>query len=365
MRSIESKYAELLVHYCLELKKGDTLYIKTTMLGEPLLKEVYREGLKAGAHVDYNMEFSDRGRIYYNYAEGEQLTRISPMHNAFVNDYDAYLFIRAPYNLREDQNIDKSKISLRKQALEEINNTYFARTGTRELRRNLCQYPTQASAQQAGMSLEEYQEFVYSACMLFDENPKESWLDVRKGQQHIVDHLNKCAEVHYRGENIDIRFSAKDRIWMNSDGQTNMPSGEVYTAPVDNSVNGVIRFSYPAIYMGHEVEDVTLWVKDGYVEKWESKNDKEFLDYIFSLEGTRRFGEAAIGTNYKIQKQTKNILFDEKIGGTIHMAIGMAYAQCGGINKSSVHWDMITDMKNGGEIWADGELIYQNGNFII
>ena len=215
------------------------------------------------------------------------------------------------------------------------------------------------------MSLEEYQNFVYGSCKLFDPDPATSWWGVRQSQQQVVDYLNQHDNVRYVGEGIDINFSAKGRTWINSDGQTNMPSGEVYTSPVENSVNGVIYFSYPAIYMGHEVEGVTLWVKDGWVEKWEARRGQDFLDRIFQMEGARRFGEAAIGTNYNIDRFTKNILFDEKIGGTVHMAIGQSYLQAGGKNKSSVHWDMIAEMRNGGEIFVDGEKIYKNGQFLL
>ena len=214
------------------------------------------------------------------------------------------------------------------------------------------------------MSLEEYQNFIFNACKLFDEDPVQSWLNVRKNQQQYTDLLNSHENIHYKGEGIDIKFSTKGRIWINSDGQTNMPSGEIYTSPVEDSVNGHIHFSYPAVYMGHQVEGVTLWVKDGYIEKWEAKIGQDFLDHIFAIEGTRRFGEAAIGTNYDIDRFTKNILFDEKIGGTVHMAVGQSYLQTGGKNKSTVHWDMIAGMQNGGEIWADGEKVYQNGKFL-
>jgi aminopeptidase len=144
-----------------------------------------------------------------------------------------------------------------------------------------------------------------------------------------------------------------------------MPSGEVYTSPVEDSVQGTVHFSYPCLYQGVEVEGVTLWVKDGFIENWSARRGKDFLDEIFQIPGTRRFGEAAIGTNYDIQRMTKNILFDEKIGGSIHLAIGQSYLQTGGKNESSVHWDMITDMTRGGEIWADGEVIYRDGVFII
>jgi aminopeptidase len=213
--------------------------------------------------------------------------------------------------------------------------------------------------------LKEYEDFVFNACNLYHDDPIAEWKKLSKRQQSIVNHLNRCTKVHYKGKDIDISFSTEGRTWINSDGKTNMPSGEVYTAPVEDSVNGVVRFSHPSIYMGTEVEDIRLEVKDGEVIKWDAKRGKEFLDQIFDIPGARRFGEAAVGTNFNIQQFTKNILFDEKIGGTIHMAIGQSYHQCGGKNNSSVHWDMIADMTNGGEIFADGQKVYENGQFTI
>lgn len=366
MQSILSKYAELLVNYCLEIQEGDKFYVRSTTLAEPLIREIYREALKAGAkQVEIDMSFRGKKRIFLQEAQEHQLKAVSPSYQNAIENFHAYLVVRAPYNLREGQNNDQDKIKIYSAAHKHLNELYFKRTATRDLKRSLCQYPTLASAQNAGMSLEEYEQFVFNACNLYAEDPKAEWLKVRKKQQGIVDHLNGKKQIHYKGEGIDITFGTEDRTWINSDGQTNMPSGEVYTSPVENSVNGVINFSYPGLYMGNEVEGVTLWVKDGYIEKWEAKSGKAFLDKIFAMEGTRRFGEAAIGTNYNIQQMTKNILFDEKIGGTIHMAIGQSYMQCGGKNKSSVHWDMISDMTNGGEIFADGEKIYENGKFLI
>jgi aminopeptidase len=214
------------------------------------------------------------------------------------------------------------------------------------------------------MSLEEYEKFVFDACNLFDENPLATWQNFGKNQQKTVDYLNSKSKIRYVGSNIDITFSVKDRLWINSDGKTNMPSGEIYTAPVDDSMNGWVLFTLPSVYMGERVENVRLEIKDGYIESWTATMGKEFLDKIFEIPGARRFGEAAIGTNYKIQQATNNILFDEKIGGTIHLAIGDAYKQCGGVNESSIHWDMITDMTDG-EIYADDELCYKNGKFIL
>ena len=362
---ILKKYANLLVHYCLSIKEGDRFYLKSTTLAEPLVREVYREATRAGAIVEVNLDFREKGRILLKEGEEAQLKYVSPLYKMAMEEFDTYLYIRAPFNLREDQNVDAGKRKIRQQAFQPVMNTYFKRTATLDLRRSLCQYPTQANAQEAGMSLEEYQEFVFNACRLYDENPIESWKEVRREQQQIVDLLNSRTKVRYQGDGIDISFSTEGRTWINSDGRTNMPSGEVYTSPVEDSVNGVIHFSYPAIYMGHEVEGVTLYVKDGYVEKWEARHGKGFLDEIFQLEGARRFGEAAIGTNYRINRLTKNILFDEKIGGTVHMAIGQSYLQAGGKNESAVHWDMITDMSNQGVIYADDEKIYENGRFLF
>lgn len=359
------KYAALLVNYCLEIKEGDKVFIQTTTLAEPLLREVYRAAIAAGAHnVEYDMIFRGRNNIFMRSASDAQLDTVSPFYEKAMRDFDAYLFIRAPFNLREEAHTEGGRSKRRSAALSAVSKVYAERTACRDLRRNLCQYPTDAAAQEAGMSLEDYTDFVANACRLTAADPRAAWLDVRKQQQAVVDYLNNCNTVRYVGGKTDITFSTEGRRWINSDGQTNMPSGEVYTSPVENAVNGVVHFSLPCLYQGNEVRDVTLWVKDGYVEKWEATEGKAFLDYIFSLDGARRFGEAAIGTNYNIKQLTKNILFDEKIGGTVHMAIGQSYLQAGGKNESAVHWDMITDMTKGGEIYADGTLIYQNGQFV-
>jgi aminopeptidase len=365
MDNMLKKYAHLLVHYCLSIKKGDRLFLRSTTLAEPLVREVYREAIKAGAAVDVELAFREQYRILLEEAEAAQLQHVSPLFAKAMEEYDTYLYIMAPFNLREDQNVDPEKRKLRQQAFNSVMKTYSERTATLDMRRSLCQYPTLANAQEAGMSLEEYQDFVFTACRLYDEDPIQSWLEVRQHQQQIVDLLNSRTEVRYVGKGTDISFRTDGRTWINSDGRTNMPSGEVYTSPVEDSVNGQIHFSYPGIYMGSVVEGVTLYVKDGYIERWEADRGKDFLDEVFRIEGTRRFGEAAIGTNYNIKQMTKNILFDEKIGGTVHMAIGQSYLQAGGKNQSSVHWDMITDMTQEGAIYADGEKIYEKGRFLF
>ncbi len=365
MNPILKKYAHLLVNYCVSLKPQERVLIKSTTLAEPLVREVYRAAINAGAFPEIQLDIREQQRIIIDCANDEQLQQVSPLYKQAMESFDAYIYIRAPYNLRALASSDVERQRIRKQAHSEIMKTYFKRTATLEMKRTLCQYPTIANAQEAGMSLEEYEHFVFNACNLFHNDPIEQWLKVREYQQDIVDLLNKRDTVRYRNPHFDITFSTEGRTWINSDGQTNMPSGEVYTSPVENSVNGTVHFSLPAIHGGVEVEDVTLWVKEGEIHKWEAKKGKKYLDKVFQIPGARRFGEAAIGTNKNIQRQTNNILFDEKMGGTIHMAIGQSYLQTGGKNQSSIHWDLITDMTNGGEIYADDELIYNNGNFLF
>ena len=365
MNLILKKYANLLVNYCVSLKPQEKLLISSTTLAEPLVREVYRAAIQAGANVEVILEMREQERIFIDEANELQLEYVPQLYKLAMEQFDAYIYIRAPYNLRELQTANVEKQKKRKQAFSGVLQTYFKRTATLEMKRTLCQYPTIANAQEAGMSLEEYANFVFGACNLFADDPIAKWLEVREYQQEIVDLLNKRQTIRYRNPNFDISFSTKGRTWINSDGQTNMPSGEVYTSPVEDSVNGTIHFSLPAIHGGVEVEDVTLWVKDGEIQKWEAKKGKQYLDQVFRIPGAKRFGEAAIGTNKNIQKMTNNILFDEKIGGTIHMAIGQSYLQTGGKNQSSIHWDMITDMTQGGEIYADDELIYNNGEFLF
>ena len=359
------KYAALLIDYCLEINPGDRLLIQSTTLAEPLVREVYRHAMRKGAHVVTELEWREQLNIFYSEANTSQLNWLSPLKTSVFPNFEAYLYIRAPFNLREHQSRNQDKLKIRSVATKEIDLAYQKRTATRSLKRCLCQFPTQAAAQEAGMSLEEFEAFVFKACRLNDSDPQASWLDVRKIQQKIVDYLNQVDQVTYRNQHSNLTFRVKDRIWMNSDGQTNMPSGEVYTAPIEDSVNGHIHFDYPSVFRGHPVEGITLHVTDGLITKWEAKVGKELLDQIFEIDGSQRFGEVAIGTNYHIQRPTKNILFDEKIGGTVHMAIGQSYLQTGGKNNSSVHWDMIADMRSGGEIWADGQKIYQDGQFLL
>jgi len=362
---IYRKYADILVNYSLKLKKGDKFLIQSSYLAEELLKEVYSAAIKAGAHPEFKIALNGTEKIFYDNASEEQLKYVSPRSDYVIKKYDALLNIMAPFNLKELQNVDSTKKQAVSIARTKLNKTFMKRAADGQLRWNLCVFPTASAAQESDMSLSEYQDFVYSACFLDRKKPLEKWRQLHTKQQKIVNYLNKRNKIEFKSSDVDITFTTEERKWINSSGKNNMPSGEVFTTPVENSVNGKIRFSYPGFFMGQEIEDITLEVKNGKIIKWAAKKGEELLDKVFQIPGTRRFGEAAVGMNYGIKKFTKNTLFDEKIGGTIHMAIGAAYPETGGKNQSSVHWDLIADMTKGGKILADGNLIYSKGKFLI
>lgn len=359
------KYAKLLVGYSLYLKENEKVFVRTTTLAEPLLKAFYKEALQAGAIVEFEISFEDQENLLLQIGNEHQLKYISPSYHAAIQDYDAYLVIRAPYDLKAVHHIDEHKKNFRASALAPIDTLYFERLGNASLKRSLCQFPTQSAANLAGMNLDEYSSFIQSACFLDHIDPAAEWKKLSAMQQSIVDYLNGCDKIIYRNPSFEISFSVKDRIWINSDGKSNMPSGEVFTSPVEDSIQGEIFFNYPSILWNEVVSGIRLIVKDGTVIEWSAQQGQEILNKVFQIGGSRRFGEVAIATNQNIQKATKNILFDEKIGGTVHMAVGQSYLQTGGKNHSSIHWDLITDMRAGGEILADGILIYKNGMFIL
>ncbi len=357
------KYAHLLVNYCVSLRPGERLFVSSTTLAEPLITEIYREALRAGGHCEFSLSTRGQAEALREHGREAQFAYVPTLYSKAINEFEAYINVMAPFDLRQPDAAPELKAA-RRAAMQPLHTTYFARTADRRLKRSMCIYPTPALAAEAGMAEEEYARFVFHACKLDQQEPRAAWLGVRERQQAVVDHLNACSTFRYVNDRSDISFTTKGRTWINSDGQTNMPSGEVYTSPEEHSVNGHIHFDYPAIRNGEEVRGVTLEVRDGEIQSWRAESGQKTLDETFEIAGTRRFGEAAIGTNYDIDRFSKQILFDEKIGGTVHMAIGQSYAQAGGKNESAVHWDMIANMRDGGRVYADGELIYTNGSFV-
>lgn len=363
-QSFIRKYATLLLNYCMEVQPGQHLLVSTTTLAEPLVAELYRQCQRQGVVMEAILEWEGKAEDFNDLGHEAQAVYLNPLYKEAMETFDAYLVIRAPFMPGSGSKPNASLNEARARANAPYHKIYFERTATRDLKRNLCQYPTQAGADAAGMTLEAYTGFIIRACFLNEEDPGLRWLDVRRSQQAVTDMLNGCTRFRYVSPHMDISFSTEGRKWVNSDGQTNMPSGEIYTSPVEDSVNGHILFTLPSLYQGHQLHNVRLEARDGYITQWSCDDERDILDEVFRIEGARRFGEAAIGTNYRIDRLTRNILYDEKIGGTVHMAIGQSYLQAGGKNESAIHWDMISDMTHGGRIFADGKLVYEDGRFL-
>lgn len=360
------KLADVLVQYSTGVKAGDDVCISAEDCALPFIQAVARATVRAGGIIRYFVDMPSVDAIIVKEGNNTQIAQPNFRFGECAKS-DVWISAWGSDNVKTFQNIDSEKLKMRRLANGENRKIYSERMGNGLLRWCGTQFPTNGDAQNAGMSLEEYEDFVYQAGFLNEKNPVEKWKEMESYQQNWVEYLNTKKELHILSKDTDITINISGRKWMNCCGKENFPDGEIFTSPIENDINGYITFSYPSIINGHEFEEVKLVVKQGRIIEASCKNEqkqKDLLSYIDTDEGSHYFGEVAIGTNYGIQKHTKNILFDEKIGGSIHMAIGEAFQEAGGKNQSAIHWDMINDMKQQGEIYADGQLFYQNGHFI-
>jgi aminopeptidase len=358
------KLAKLCINYSVHVKQREEVSIEGSDLGFPLMNELYKECLLAGAYPKIMASFDTR-YTFFKYGKEHQLKHVSPIDKFLTENIDVSIFVLCTRNPKDLSNIDSAKTRIRAAALKEINGLFNQRAAEGKLKWTLFPYPANAEAQEAAMSLPEYEDFVYASCLVDKRDPIAEWKKIEKEQDKICKFLNQKHKIHAVGEGTDLTYSVRGRKWLNSCGKKNMPGGEVYSAPVENTVNGTIRFTYPGIYYGKEVEDINFTFKNGRVVKASAAKGEDLLKEILKVKNADRLGETAIGTNYGITKFTKNMLFDEKMGGTIHMALGASYPESGGLNKSGIHWDILKDMKKDGEIYADEELFYKNGKFII
>ena len=360
-----AKLAQVLVQYSLDLQPGELFSLRTSPLAEELNLEVYKEAIQAGAHVTIQNSLPGSEEIFFKYASDAQLEHVSPVRKLILGTFDASLYIEAEHNTRSLSGIDPAKMSRVSKANAELSQRFFERAARKEVKWSLTVYPTHAMAQEADMSLTDYQEFVYGAGMLHLKDPVDFWKKEGLRQREIIQWLQGHDRIVLKGANVDLSFSIKGRTFEPADGKYNFPDGEIFTGPVEDSANGYIRFSYPAIYGGQEIEDIEIWFENGKVVKEQASKNAELLTKMLDTdEGARYLGEWGIGTNYGIQRFTKNMLFDEKIGGTIHLAVGSGYPETGSKNKSGIHWDMLCNMQDA-EIRADGELFYEGGQFKI
>ncbi|SES63226.1 aminopeptidase [Anaerobranca gottschalkii] len=359
------RLAHLLVEYSTGVKKGEKVYISGEAITIPFITEVAKAAIKKGAFVEYTVNIPEIGETLLKEGSEEQLLKPSETFKLVVDNADVYITAWGTENTRVNSNIDPKKIQTRVRGNSETRKRFSEKMGSGEIRWCGTQFPTHADAQEANMSLREYEDFVYGAGLLDKEDPIAEWKKISAQQQRWVDYLNTKKELHIIAEGTDIKVKIEGRKWINCDGRVNFPDGEIFTSPVEDGIDGYITFSFPGIYAGKEIENIYLEVEKGKVVKATASKGEDLLHALLDTDqGARFFGEVAIGTNYGIQKFTKNMLFDEKIGGTIHMAIGDSMPEAGGKNRSAIHWDMLCDMRNGGKIYADGELFYENGKFI-
>jgi aminopeptidase len=365
------KLAVLATGYCAPVSEGRKIGIVGNVVATPLIQQLYKHILLKGGHPSLYLRPKDLDgleELLFTYGNEKQITFVSPFTRYFYNEIDTVIQVFAETNTKRLSTIPPNKLkknAASQREIIEIRAKRLLKPGSLAI----IPYPTEALAQEAEMSLFEYQNFVAKACFLHKRDPVKEWKELSKMQESIVRRLNKAKKMRFVGEDTDLKLSVENRKWQNCDGHVNMPDGEVFTTPIENSAEGQIRFTYPGVYheMSKEVDNITLTFKNGQVVKTRAEKGADFLKEIIKTdEGAKRIGEIAVGTNTGIDRFTKSILFDEKMGHCIHLALGFAPIpqETGGKNQSSIHWDLLKDMRTG-EIYADDELVYQKGKFII
>ena len=360
------KLAKLLVGYSTEVKEGDFVYVRCDEVALPWAKEVVKAAVRAGAHVETVLTSDEIQEIVLKNSTEEQLEKENELQKAMMAKVDVWLTAWGSRNLKYASSVPSENIKSAARGATSWRKIYTERTGEGSMRWCGTQFPTFADAQEAGMSLEDYENFVYGAGLLDKDDPVAEWKRISEEQERWVRYLDTKKELHILSEGTDIKVSVSGRKWINCDGRQNFPDGEIFTSPVHEEINGHVSFTFPLIYAGKEIRGIRLEVVNGrVVEAFAEEGQDLLMNVLDTDEGSRYFGEVAIGTNYGIKDFTKNTLFDEKIGGTFHMAIGDSMPEAGGKNSSSVHWDMIGDLRKGGSISADGEVFYRNGEFLM
>jgi aminopeptidase len=360
-----TKLAQIMVDYSLGLKPGQQVWLRTAPVAQELNLAFYESAIKAGALVLVDQSIPGAEEAYYKYAPDRLLDFVPPYRKLVAETFDASLRVWADENTRSLAGIDPRRIARSRKAGAELFKTVMKRSAEGSYRWCVTVHPTPAMAQDANMSLTDYADFVYAAGMLNEPDPVAFWRAEGKKQEKLIAWLKGRKQVVLKGSSIDLTLSIENRRFEKADGLFNFPDGEIFTSPVDDSARGWVRFKYPGIFDGQEVEDIELWFEGGGVMKERASKNQALLTSLLNTDaGARRLGEWGIGTNYGITRFTRNMLFDEKIGGTIHFAVGQSFPECGGTNDSGLHWDMLCDMGDS-EIKVDGDVFYRNGNFAI
>lgn len=358
--------AQILVQYSTRVREGDVCVIQSTTAAEVLVQAVYEEVLRAGGLPVMQLTTEGAAAAFFDLASEAQLDWVAPTSEWAANNADVRIAVMADENARALSQSDPKKQARAQRARKGLMETSMRRSAEGEYRWALTLFPTHAYAAEAGMSLREYEDFYYAACLATDGEPVTAWQRQSDEVKRLTEWAQGKEEVRITGPGTDITLGVAGRTWIPCAGEHNMPDGEFFTGPVEDSVNGEIAFSFPASYGGREVAGVRFRFADGKVVDASADRGEAFLiEMLDTDDGSRILGELGIGTNYGIATGTKEILLDEKIGGTVHMAIGMSYPETGGVNSSAVHWDMVCDLRQGGAIVVDGVELQRDGRFLV
>jgi len=358
--------ARILVHYSTKVGEGDTCLIDGPAAAEPLIAAVYEEVLKAGGLPVLSLSFEGQAPLFLNHASDAQLDWISPTQRWGAEDADCRVGVWADTNTRELSGVPPERQTRRRAATRDLQHTVMKRAAEGDHRWVGTMYPTNAHAADAEMSLAEFWDFYFRSCLADDGDPLGAWQRASEEWKRLATFFEGGEEVHIVADGTDIRLGIAGRHFVVAEGEHNMPDGEFFTGPIEDSVEGEVTFHLPATIAGREVAGVHLKFEAGKVVDAHAERGEEYLISLLDTDdGSRVLGELGIGTNYGIEAGTKSILLDEKIGGTIHMAVGASYPETGGVNESAVHTDLVCDLRGGGLIEVDGKVVQQDGKFTV
>jgi aminopeptidase len=351
-------FARLLCGYCLNVRPGDQVVVRSTTLAAPLLLAVQSELLEREAWPLMRTELPGQSEGFWEAARDLHLDGFAAADLEEARIADCRLVIQAPENTRALAGADPAALARAARARGPLRDAAMKQRWCGTL------WPTPAGAQQAGMGSGAFAGFVRGATFLDRDDPAAAWRELHDRQARLIERLAPARELRIEAEGTDLRLNVEGRTWINSDGRRNMPSGEVFTGPREDSAEGRIRFTIPSNRGGGEIAGIELEFREGRVVEARAERGEAYLrETLATDDGATLLGEIGIGTNFGIEQPIGNTLFDEKIGGTVHLAVGSSYPETGGTNESAVHWDMICDLRGGGRLSADGEPLLVDGRF--
>ncbi|MGH2731125.1 MAG: aminopeptidase [Actinomycetota bacterium] len=367
MRDVRvERLADILVDYSVGIKKGDLVEIRGTYAAEPLILDIYKRCLERDAYPVIRASIPQAQPLFYRFAKQHQLEFIWETDKWLTTNLDASFSIISDTNTRQLSRVDPKRQTTVARARKELNDTWMKRAAAGEYRWNVTLFPTEAYAMDAQMSLAEYEDFYFAACLVDADDPIGQWKGLSARHDALIQWMNGRNEIHIEGEGTDLILEVGGRKFVPANGKENFPDGEIFTGPQEDKTRGVVSFTYPAIYGGQAVEGIKLTFEKGRIVEATASTNEDFLIKTLDADaGARVLGELGIGTNYGITAFTGEILLDEKIGGTVHLAVGASYPETGGVNESAIHWDMVCDLRRGGRITVDGDVLMEDGQLLV